>query len=310
MGPKGASALLRRSGTLSLSILCGVLAASCTTRTTIPSIDAGPRADAGDPGPDGGPDRPDGGPPGDAGPRLDDVLIYAHSRDTLYTFSPYTNTVTEVGPFTVAGGGEAPFMLDLAVDSEGTIFTSSDDRLWRVDPATAEIAEVGDFGLGSEQLFALSFLTPSESPDGSEMLVGATNEGAYYEVDRNTADTTFLGQYPEGWSSSGDIVSIAGLGTFATLRREDFSSDVLARILFASDGTSTVTVVGAVRDGSQDFTQLFGLGFWGRNMFGFSNSGQLIRIDPETGEGEVVSTETGAGQFWGAGVTTQAPVLI
>ena len=177
-------------------------------------------------------------------------------------------------------------------------------------PVTATATPVGDFGLGTEQLFALSFLTPLESPDGTEMLVGATNAGAYYEVDRTDASTRLLGSYPDGWSSSGDIVSVDGLGTFATLRRMDYPGDVLARILFARDGTSTVSVVGAIRSPTEDFRQIFGLGYWGRDMFGFSNSGQLIRIDRMTGAAEVVTTSTGSSQFWGAGVTTQVPVLI
>lgn len=286
--------------------------ASCGTRT--PLIDAAILPDGSDGLPDAGWDSGpgfDAGPLPDAGPRIDDVLIYAHSRDTLYTFSAYTNTVTEIGVFRLADDTPTDFMLDLAVDSEGVVFTSSDDGiLYRIDPMTAIATEVGEFGLDPEQLFALSFLAPTESPDGTEMLVGATNEGAYYEVSRTDASTTLLGSYPDGWSSSGDIVSVDGLGTFATLRRSDFPGDVLARIIFARDGSSTVTVIGPTRSGSEDFRQLFGLGYWGRDLFGFTNSGQLLRIDRMTGAAEVVTTSTGTSQFWGAGVTTIVPVLI
>lgn len=284
-------------------VLSFVALSCCTTRTEL--IDAASLPDSGDDAA-----MPDTGPRVDSGPRIDDVLIYAHSRDTLFTFSAYTNTVTEVGPFRLPTGDAAPFMLDLAVDSEGAVFTSSDDTLWVVDPTTAAVTAVGDLGLGSEQLFALSFLTPTESPDSTEMLIGATNEGAYYQVSRTDASTTMLGTYPDGWSSSGDIVSVDGLGTFATLRHMDYPGDVLARIIFARDGSSAVTVVGAIRSPTEDFRRLFGLGYWGRNMFGFSNSGQLIRVDRETGAAEVVTTATGSTQFWGAGVTTQVPVLI
>lgn len=255
-------------------VLLALSMVACTTHSTIPADanlpDAGPRIDAFVP-PDSG--RPDAGPPRDAGPRLDDVLIYAHSRDTLYTFSAYTNTVTQIGMFRTTSGEAAPFMLDLAVDSAGVIFTSSDDFLWRVNPANAEVTQIGNFGLGSEQLFALSFLAASESPDGTEMLIGATNEGVYYRVDRGTARTTRLGAYPDGWSSSGDIVSVDGLGTFATLRRSDFSSDVLARILFSSDGRSVVTVIGPTRGSGMDYRSIFGLGYWGRNLYGFTTRG-------------------------------------
>ncbi len=277
--------------------------ASCSTRTEFIDaavLDFDASADAGR----------DSGPPVDAGPRLDDVLIYAHSRDTLYTFSAFTNTVTEVGPFRLPDGSAAPFMLDLAVDSEGVVFTSSDSALFLIDPATAMATEVGNFGLGSERLFALSFLTATESPDGSETLIGATNEGVYYSVNRTTAATSPLGNYPDGWLSSGDIVSVDGLGTFATLRRSDFSSDMLARIIFGRDGRSIVTVIGPIRSSTEDFSSIYGLGYWGRDLFGFSNSGQLLRINRTTGAAEVVSTTTGADQFWGAGVTTIVPVLI
>lgn len=293
----------------SFVVLAAIASVGCTTRNLIPSDanlpDAGSREDASLP-PDAGRDA---GPPRDGGVRLDDVLIYAHSRDTLFAFSPYTNAVTEIGPFRTPSGEAAPYMLDLAVDRAGEVFTSSDLALWRVDPRTAVATLVGEFGLGRERLFALSFLAPEESPDGTEMLIGATNEGVYYRVDRASARTTSLGSYPDGWSSSGDIVSVDGLGTFATVRRADYSGDVLARILFARDGSSVVTVVGAIRDASQDYTQIFGLGYWGRNLYGFTNAGQLVRIDRTSGAVTAVSTETGASQFWGAGVTVTVPFL-
>ncbi|NOY90533.1 MAG: hypothetical protein GXP55_04925 [Deltaproteobacteria bacterium] len=245
----------------------------------------------------------------DAGPRLDDVLIYSHSRDTLYSFSPFTNTVTEIGVFQLPTGEQAPFMLDLAVDSNGVVFTCSDDTLFSVDPLNAEATAIGTFGLGADKLYALSFLSPSESPDGTEALIGATNAGTYYQIDRSNASTRMLGSYPDGWMSSGDIVSVDG-GTYATLRSTDFTGDVLARIIFARDGSSSVVVIGPIKSATEDFKDLFGLAYWGRDVYGFSNTGQLIRIDRATGAAEVVTTGTGADQFWGAGVTTIVPVLI
>jgi hypothetical protein len=255
---------------------------------TSPAVDAGPRRDAG---------------------LLEETVIYAHSRDTLFSFSPHTLTVTPVGPFELPGGAQAPYMLDLAVDSEGEVFTTSDDSLFRVDPETALATPVGVYDLGGDQLFALSFLALGELRAGYEALVGAANSGAYYELGRDTAETTYLGQYPEDWRSSGDIVSVAELGTFATVRRDDFTSDVLVQILFAADGSSTVTVKGPIRGAGRDFTQIFGVGYWGRVLYGFSNAGELIEINRDTGAGTVVRTSTGTSQFWGAGVTTRVPVL-
>ena len=270
-------------------------------------------------GTDAGPDPVDAAtidtsPPADAGPRrdagsLEETVIYAHSRDTLFSFSPHTLTVTTIGPFELPDGTQAPYMLDLAVDSEGAVYTTSDDTLYRVDTETALATPVGTYDLGGDQLFALSFLAMGELRAGYEALVGAANSGAYYEVLRDTAETTYLGQYPEGWRSSGDIVSVAELGTFATVRRDDFTSDVLVQILFAADGSSTVTVKGPIRGAGRDFTQIFGVGYWGRALYGFSNAGELIEINRDTGAGTVVRTDTGTSQFWGAGVTTRVPVL-
>jgi hypothetical protein len=289
--------------------MCALAIAGCTTRT-IPLEDAA-LADAGREI-DAGRER-DAGPEIDGGIRLDDVLIYLHSRDTLYAFSPYTNTVDEIGVFRLANGDEAPFMTDLAVDSAENVFTSSDESLWRVNVTSGIVTEVGTFDIGSERLFALSFLAPDESPDGTEMLIGATNEGAYYEIDRNDGSTSLLGEYPDDWTSSGDIVSVAGFGTFATVRRPSPSepeADTLARIEFTSSGASVVTVIGPIEQGNTLFTEIFGLGYWGRRFYGFTNDGELLEIDRDTGAATVVSQDTGAEQFWGAGVTTRVPILI
>ncbi len=293
-----------------LVVALSLFAAACSTRST--RIDGGGFPDA--MVMDAAPDtvvadtrpRPD---TGDVGPDLSNVLIYAHSRDTLFTFSPATLTVETVGVFHVAGGGpQPPNMLDLAVDSDGNVFTSSADDLWIVDPRTAEVTQVGSFGLG-DQLFALSFLPPGEL-GSEEVLIGAANSGDYYRIDCDTAAATLLGSYPDGWRSSGDIVSVEGLGTFATVKRDDFPSDVLVQILFSADGSSTVVVKGPIKSSTRDFTQLFGVGYWGRVLYGFSNAGELIEIDRDTGAGELVTTDTGTDQFWGAGVTTVVPVLI
>jgi hypothetical protein len=288
------------------SLLVLVILLGCSTRRDTGPTDGGPGLD-GSSVVDAGSPR-DSGPDIDAGPLTGDTVIYAHSRDTLFSLSPTDLVVTEIGPFRLPDGSPAPYMLDLAVDADGNVYTSSDSALFTVDPETATATEVGDFGLGSERLFALSFLAPGEYAEG-ETLIGATNEGAYYEVDRATARATLLGQYPDGWQSSGDIVSVAGLGTFATVRRTDFPSDVLVQIVFSPDGSSTTLVKGPIQNSSRNFTELFGVGYWGRVLYGFSNMGELIEIDRDTGRGTLVTTMTGTSQFWGAGVTTRAYVL-
>lgn len=280
-------------------LLCALAMISCTERSGIVFPDGGP-IDA-QVGGDGGHDA---GPRPDSGPDLSSVVIFAHSRDTLFSFSPFTNTVTTIGVFTLPDGSAAPYMTDLAVNAANEIYTCSNDALFRVDPVTAVATRIGTLTtLGGDQLFALTFLVPGELGD-TEVLLGATNSGVYYRLDPATAMATRVGQYPDGWLSSGDLVSVEGLGTFATIRRDDFPTDLLARIDFITGGASVVDVIGET-----GYDQLFGLGYWGSKLYAFSNSGELVEIDRTTGVGTIATADTGTMQFWGAGVTTRVPVI-
>ena len=296
-------------------LACSFFTLGCEVRT---EHDAGPRSDA-DPGTDTG--TVDSGPPPDGGVRLDDVLIYAHSEDTLYEFSPFTNTVTELGVF-VLEDGSAPNMLDLAVDASGRIFTVGFEFIYVVDPETMETIVAmryrEDFDPVMDPLFALSFISADQSPTGAEILVGATNGGELFELDLVTDRLIPRGRYPDNWGSSGDITSVEGLGTFATVRQRDAMGrpidgepDAIAEIVIPESGDASVTIIGTTQTaGGATFTALFGLGYWGRDLYGFSQDGELLRIDRETGITELVSDMTGASQFYGAGVTTKVPFLI
>lgn len=245
----------------------------------------------------------------DAGPDLSTVLIYAHSPDVLYRFSAYNNTVEEVASFSLPGGGAAPSMTDLAVNAAGEIYTATRDSLYQVDPETAVARELGTFEIDETvQLNALSFVS-SAALGAGEILIGAANDGAFYRVNTSNGRANYLGQYPDKWLSSGDIVSIEGLGTFATCKRSDYPSDVLVEMNFAPGSRSTARVVGPIASHDEDYSQIFGVAYWGRSLYGFTNAGQLISINRDTGAATLVSDDTGATRFWGAGVTTIAPII-
>jgi hypothetical protein len=298
------------SRALASSLAVGaVVVLGCTeSPRRVPIPDVGPGGD--DAGTDAGVEPRDVGMLPDTN-GLNEVLIYAHSSGTLFAFSPITTTVTSIGRFTdTATGGNADPMIDLAIDSAQNVFTSSATDLWTVDVTNAHVTSVGAFDVTSgEQFYALTFLARGELHADRETLIGATNMGAYYEIDPTNAHTTYLGQYPDGWLSSGDLVSIQGLGTFATIRRDADTHDTLARITFAAGGASTITVIGAIVDGATEYNHIFGLGYWGHALYGFSSTGQLVSIDRDTAAGHLATTDTGTGQFWGAGVTTVAEVF-
>ncbi len=244
----------------------------------------------------------DAGPRPDAGTPDDDVIVWAHSADTLFAFDPRELVVTSVGDFTLSDGASAPEMTDLAVDEAGTLYTCSRTALWRVDAATAQATHVVDYTLpDGVELNGLTFLPVGTIDPAAETLVGATDSGDYYRIDPATGDATLLGTYSHGYVSSGDIVSVEGAGTYATVKRDDLDTDVLVRL---DPETGTATRVGE----GIGFRRLFGLGYWRSRLFAFAADGSLIEIDIETGTGSTVSTATGTDQFWGAGVTTLAPV--
>ncbi len=286
------------------SLVLALATGACTTRGMMSLPDAGSF--------DGGPDaysiRFDTGPLPDSGTPLEDTLIFAHSPDTLFSFSAETNEVTEIARFTESDGSNADDMVDLAVDAAGNVFTSSREALWSVNVTTGVVTQIGLFDVAEgEQFYALTFLAPGELRP-AETMVGATNMGVYYEIDATDASVARLGSYPDGWLSSGDLVSVEG-ATYATIRQMDDMVDTLAQITFDGTGRSTIRVIGPIRGGGTDFRQIFGLGYWGRSVYGFSNAGELIEIDRMTGAGRLATTMTGTDRFWGAGVTTRAPVL-
>lgn len=279
-----------------------MLVLACSTRSGggrgTPRFD-GSIADSGS---DGGVVRSDSGPRPDAGPVEDEVLVYAHSAGTLFAFDPRALTVTPIGAFRLPDGSQAPQMTDLAVDSAGMIFTCGRTALYRVDATTAVATHVADFDLPTGVEFnGLTFLPAGALDPASEVLVGATDAGDYYRVDPATGATTLLGTYSNGYVSSGDIVSVEGAGTFATVKRDDLTTDLLVRL---DPRTGTATRIGE----GIGYSRLFGLGYWRSRLFAFHADGQLVEIDILTGQGTLVSTTTGTDQFWGAGVTTLAPV--
>ena len=67
--------------------------------------------------------------------------------------------------------------------------------------------------------------------------------------------------------------------------------------------TGQATLIGAI-----GFHDIWGIGFWKDRVFGFTQDGQFILIDPATGTGTMVSQMPGVA-WWGAGVTTSVFVV-
>lgn len=275
----------------------------CATILALVANACGPTATDSEP-PDPTADASATPPRADAAPALPDagrtaggLAVFAHSNRKLYRIDPDTLVVEEVGAFDFSDGINQ--MTDLAIDRDGNLIGITTRQLYRVDPETADATLLVEY---AEQFNGLSYVVRGTG----EYLVGAAQDGMLYEIDPATGAAEPIGAYgeSEGYGSSGDLVSVANLGTYATLRHltpGTWSTDRLARI----DPTT-----GAVEEivGDTGFANIWGLGFWNDRLFGFAETGEFLTIDVATGVA-TVEEQTGVA-WWGAAVTTAAPVIL
>jgi hypothetical protein len=262
-------------------------------------VACGPGARSDDTGGDdgGGDDAPDAG---DLPDPPENSAVYAHSSSTLYRVDPVSFEVTEVGPFVWPGFAES--MTDIAIDKDGLMIGISYGSVFRVDSGNANCTLLSNNLQG--MFNGLSFVPAGQVgfPEGPDVLVGSRNtDGVIHSIDPNTGAVTPVGDMGGDWVSSGDIVSIHGFGTVATVTTgTGLGSDVLARL---EAGTFAATPIGT----DTGYGDLWGVGFWGGDVFGFSEDGSFVIINTMTGTATPV--ETSIPRWWGAAVTTAAPIV-
>jgi hypothetical protein len=248
------------------------------------------------------------GPDVDAGndPTIDapedsggNAAVFAHTSSTLFRVHPITYAVTRIGDFQWPAGSDT--MTDIAIDQDGMMIGISYSRVYRVDPQTAACTLLSSNLQG--MFNGLSFV-PSQLAFGSagpDVLVGARNtDGKVFQIDPATGGVTQIGDMGGGFSSSGDIVAVTGFGMVATARAGIAGNDRLVRL---APTTFAATPIGS----DTGFDRIWGVGFWGTRVFGFTERGQLTVIDSATGVGHPVAADGEA--WWGAAVTTAAPII-
>ena len=227
--------------------------------------------------------------------------VYAHSPTDLYKIDPGSLAVTHIGAFRFAGAADQ--LTDIAVDKDGNIIGVSFTKVYSVNHMNAACKELSTIGATYN---GLSFVPPDQidpGGGGNEILVASDLNGNLTKIDPVTGKATLIGNYGGGWVSSGDLVAVEGLGAFATVTTGSAfaGNDSLARIDLAHGGKALII-------GDIGFAKIWGLGFWRDKLFGFTEGGEFITIDIKTGHGNRV--QAGSTSWWGAGVSTSAPVMI
>ncbi|MGE0872033.1 MAG: hypothetical protein AB7P03_25975 [Kofleriaceae bacterium] len=233
----------------------------------------------------------------DAPPSTDGTtFVYAHTSTKLYRVDPEMLTITPVGDFAWSAGDDS--MTDIAIDKNGAMIGISFTSVYSIDPSTAKATRLtaglsGDFN-------GLSYV-PAQAlgETGDDVLVATrSTDGAVFRIDPMTGGTTQVGNMGPGFVSSGDLVSVTNFGTAQTAR-----GTTADRLVKLAPETFQAAVIGT----NIGHSDIWGLGYWKDKLFGFTEDGKFVLIDPSTGVGTLVSSNGPA--WWGAGVTTSAPVI-
>jgi hypothetical protein len=239
----------------------------------------------------------------DTGPPPMTAVVYAESPNTLYKLDPTTNAISVVAPFSgdCAARGDCNYVIDIALDemSNGYATTSGtlSGALYSFDPKTA----VTKFIHAGTYPNSLSFVPKGTLDPSVETLVGY--DGAVYiKIDTTTGIITPVGKLTGGYTSSGDIVSVIGGGTFLTVKGAA-CGDCLLQV-----DPKTGDII--QNYGSVNHPSVFGLAFWGGVAYGFDDMGVVFSITFPGGKlttNDIPIPGMGPGQFFGAGSTTSAP---
>ncbi len=239
-------------------------------------------------------------------------LIYAHTKDTLYTFDSGEKKLTEVGKLNCLPS-ETDRLLDIAVDGQGTIFGTTDAAFLAINPADATCTRiVAKTGLPN----SLSFVPAGTLDAAKDALVGyafdtSSNAVKYVRIDTIDGKMTEIGNLnpPSAttkYVSSGDIFSVAAAGnkTYVTVHKMGSTgADELAEIDPKTGQIKTIV-------GNTLQSNIYGLAYWGGKAYGFSEDGNVTEINVANGVSNVITTlkkDDVAVPWFGAGVTTEAP---
>ena len=242
-------------------------------------------------------------------------VIFAHSENSLYVMdiaSENAPTLSAIAPFQ---GCLSVF--DLAADETGALVAVAYDgaasgyALMRVDPQTAACTAIGT---DPRFVNGLAFAPRGTVAADREVLVGFSGPD-YVAIDTATGRSSLLaaGVLPDGLASSGDVVVLTDGRAFVTATGTGTGTGTAPGLdceahdcLFEFDSKT-----GAVTKnwGDIGYSSVFGLGFWGGQLYGFSETGAVFRLALPGGTLAPASIAfPGAPRFGGAATRSTAPL--
>lgn len=225
--------------------------------------------------------------------------VFGHSESTLYRVDTVSREVTEVGVFR-----GCTYVADIALDESSNIYASTGAELFYVETNTAQCTKIAAGAFPN----SLSFVPAGTVDATSETLVGFQG-GDYVKIDRKSGAVTKIGAIGEGLQSSGDVVSAKGGKTFVTVKGKQPGTTLECADCLAEIDPATGKLV--KNWGSLGVGDVFGLAFWGGELYAFTNAGELLLVTIDTGtlvtKALPINNAPAGLKFWGAGSTTSAP---
>lgn len=219
--------------------------------------------------------------------------VFAQTASVLYKLDPTTKVVTTVGAFNGCNGQ----VIDIALDKDGVMFGTTFGGIFKIDKATATCTHIADGGYPN----SLSFVPKGTVDSNVEALVGYLG-ATYVRMDTTTGAITQIGNLGGGYTSSGDVVSVIGGGTYLTVNGNGCGDCIV----------EVDPKTGALKHliGALGHANVYGLAFWGGAAYGFDDGGEVFQIDLTNGMSTVIPTPNSPpGLAWyGAGSTTAAPL--
>ncbi len=245
--------------------------------------------------------------------------VYVNTKFSLFYIDPgVSDEMVTVGTFSGPCTSGSMFY-DIALNQNGNMVGIAAEGLYRIDKETAECTMLRPFPAGSPHFFALSYVKGADPEyPNRDVLMGATVEdGEWVEIDPygENLEELFIhrGYYDHPdyfYVSSGDIVSVqtgpAQYHTYATVKCGNnyttfgCESDLLAEI---DAITGDARIIGAT-----GYRQIFALGFWGNQVYGFTKGGDYILINTETAQSTLIHSDSSR-DYWGAGNTTRPYIV-
>ena len=197
-------------------------------------------------------------------------VFYAHTGDALYTINPIASPPVA----TRIASTPDPALWDIDTHPDGTLYGVSSEALFRFNTSTNHFDQVAP-------------LTGYEG-DANGMAIDnngmafITSGDALYTIDLETGVMSLVGHGE--YESAGDcVVDKGGVLYLSSRHGEDGYSN--NSLVFLNGQTGEGSVIGSIGIGS-----VYALTSAWSTLYGLTSDGELIRIDTNTGHGELLHT--------------------